>query len=295
MQLLPVFHATQILSVAINHANNTLGPGRKDLIYRLFRRIVLGNFSSERNDKLYKVFKDNIYLETLDGQRIGAYLVRPPSFNTRTRFFVICHGKGCDRHSSVSLGRLRELSAFNVCFLVIDYRGFGDSTGEFTMDGANLDLDAAFAYIRETYSPTKIFLVGHSMGSAIALQYCRYLKLKNPESLPSKVFCFATFSTTVDACKEFLLYRIIRFILPHIERNLLMDLDYDNVRNSKEVWERLVLIHGKNDKLVPVSHSEKVSQESGVRLITTRHGHLDVFGDKHVWSLIFLMCGFPDE
>lgn len=272
------------------HAENRLAPVYKDPLYRLFRKIVLGNFSSERNDIFYNRSEDNLYLMTRDGQRVGAYLVKPPSFTTSTRFFVICHGKGCDRHSSANLGRLKKLSKLNACFLVVDYRGFGDSTGEFTMDGANLDLDAAFEYIRKTYNPASIFLVGHSMGSAIALEYCRYLKQKSPEKLPAKVFCLATFSTTVDACKGFFLYKVVRIILPYIERNLMLDLNYDNVRNSKEIRDRLVLIHGTRDQLIPISHSIKLSRESNVKLIVTGHDHISVFGDIHVWNLIFSMC-----
>lgn len=284
----------RLLSLRTGHPDDSLQVSYIDPIYGFVKTVILGNFSSERHDEVYRRTEDNIYLETSDGQRIGAYLVKPHRFNDKTLFFVLCHGKGSDRHSATKLGNLRELSRHNVCFLVIDYRGFGDSTGEFTMAGVNLDLDAAFRYIRRKYNPSSIFMVGHSMGAAIALEYCRYLKQKH-EILPTKVFCLAIFSTLVDACREFLLYRIARFVFPHIEKKLMMEINYDNIKNAKEIREKLLLVHGENDELIPIFHSKRVAQESGVRMNVTHHSHDGIMSDKKVWMSIFDLCHSPQK
>ena len=53
--------------------------------------------------------------------------------------------------------------------MTFDFRGYGDSTGEKEFDRIDTDLDAAYAYMRDTLGQSKIFLVGASMGGTAAL------------------------------------------------------------------------------------------------------------------------------
>lgn len=130
----------------------------------------------------------NLYLTTFDGERIGAYLIQPSEINESTTSIVVRHGKGRDLRQATDYGNLRAKASQNFCFLMNDHRGFDDSTGTFTKDGVNLDLDAAFDFVRSNFKATEIFLLVHSFGSAIALEHCQNLENSNPKNLPEKTF-----------------------------------------------------------------------------------------------------------
>lgn len=254
-----------------------------------FARYVLLN--PQRSTLLsYEKSPGNLYLTTFDGERIGAYLIQPSEINESTIFFIVCHGKGCDRHQATDYGNLRAKASQNICFLVIDYRGFGDSTGTFTKDGVNLDLDAAFDFIRSNFKTTKIFLLGHSFGSAIALEYCQYLKNSNPKNLPEKTFCLASFTSTIEICREFTLFRILNFFFPNVGEGIAKELNYNNIESAKVISDSLILIHGIKDRLVRYHHSKTISEVSGAELVLTDHDHLTVFSDLANWDKIFKIC-----
>ncbi len=61
-------------------------------------------------------------------------------------------------------------AASNYHVLAIDYRGFGSSTGSPTEDGLILDASAALHFALDTVGlpPSRIAILGHSLGSAVA-------------------------------------------------------------------------------------------------------------------------------
>lgn len=60
-------------------------------------------------------------------------------------------------------------SRLNSNILAIDYRGFGDSEGQPTVDGVAQDARTGWNYLVENGArPEDILIVGHSLGTAIA-------------------------------------------------------------------------------------------------------------------------------
>ena len=64
----------------------------------------------------------------------------------------------------------------------IDYRGFGDSTGEPTEEGILEDVHFVYNWLQNiTQHQRKIYIWGHSLGSAIACQLAA--RLSNEQSI----------------------------------------------------------------------------------------------------------------
>ena len=60
--------------------------------------------------------------------------------------------------------------------LAIDYRGFGDSTGQPDEPGVELDAHTAFQWLIENGAkPQDILIVGHSLGTSIASKLAKRL------------------------------------------------------------------------------------------------------------------------
>uniref|UniRef100_A0A915NXR8 T-complex protein 1 subunit beta n=1 Tax=Meloidogyne floridensis TaxID=298350 RepID=A0A915NXR8_9BILA len=82
--------------------------------------------------------------------------------------FIYFHGNSFDRSAEHRCELYNILSAMDFHVLTIDYRGYGDSSGQPTEDGLNVDAHAIYNYARK-HAPTKdIYIWGHSMGTGVA-------------------------------------------------------------------------------------------------------------------------------
>lgn len=136
-----------------------------------------------------------------------------------------------------------------VSLLIVDYRGYGWSTG--TPKTSTLLTDAAAALqhlptICEEYGITSEtrFLKGRSLGSAPAI----YLASHYGDSFSGLI----VESGYADAPS---LFRRLGIEIPD-DLNDDPTLPLNNVRKMKAVSLPLLVIHGKDDKLIPVGHSE---------------------------------------
>jgi alpha/beta superfamily hydrolase len=92
-------------------------------------------------------------------------------------WFVFCHGFTGHR---IGPGYLfvhlaRELETVGVSSLRFDFRGSGESDGHFkdmTIDRMCSDLLSAVCMVREKYEPSRLVLLGHSLGGMIASLCC---------------------------------------------------------------------------------------------------------------------------
>ncbi len=111
-----------------------------------------------------------------EGQQIFGMLHRPLHVNGKTPAVLICHGFAGNKLGRyrlyVSLGE--RLAKAGIAALRIDYRGSGESEGDFTdmtVDGEVSDTLKALNYLREDsqIDAERIGLLGNSFGGAIAI------------------------------------------------------------------------------------------------------------------------------
>jgi pimeloyl-ACP methyl ester carboxylesterase len=107
---------------------------------------------------------EEIVLKTPDGAQLNALLFKSDS--TKGLVFYLHGNSGSLR----SVGELAKLyTQYNYDVFMIDYRGFGKSTGEITSE-KQLFADAQLAYdaIKEMYTEENIVVLGYSVGSGMA-------------------------------------------------------------------------------------------------------------------------------
>ncbi|KAI5149275.1 hypothetical protein ENBRE01_0808 [Enteropsectra breve] len=267
---------------------NSISELRPSRLIKYCKALFLSNGSTHRKSSFYKKHPENIYLETEDGETIGAFLYKPVSVNSSTHFYVLCHGKGCDRYHTAALFDGFEMfcALKNAVILVLDYRGFGDSTGKFSISGANIDVLEAFKYLRMVYRAERINIIGHSLGTAIALEYAKFSRTHCPEYVPKKIVLLAPFSNTIEICRDFKLFQLFTFLIPRLENKIKKEFYYDSVENAKSVSEGLHIFHGEKDRIIHIKHAEKISEASACSLVRTKHTHLTIFTDKSLWDKI---------
>jgi pimeloyl-ACP methyl ester carboxylesterase len=126
---------------------------------------------------------------------------------------------------------------------MIDYPGFGKSTGLFTEDRLYDYALQLYRLARTKWEPKDIVIYGKSMGTGMATQLasvrdCRYLILETPyANLPSLVSHFLP----IYPVSSFLHYR------------------FPNDEFLKEVSAPVIILHGTKDRLIPISNARKLS------------------------------------
>lgn len=154
--------------------------------------------------------------------------------------------------------------------VLVDYRGFGKSTGK--RDEKEMFNDMQFVYkkLTETYHENHMLIYGRSLGSGFAAKIAsdnkpRYLILDAP---------YFSFEKTV---QRFLPILPVRWVLRF------------RIRTDK--WIKRVnchtyILHGTKDWLIPISHSEKLQALSPRKITLIRiegggHNNLPSFPEYH--------------
>jgi fermentation-respiration switch protein FrsA (DUF1100 family) len=149
--------------------------------------------------------------------------------------------------------------------LIVDYRGYGNSTGRPSEEGTYRDAEAAWDYLRHSRSvrPQDLVIAGESLGGAVATWLAARVQ-------PRAVVLHSTFSSVND------LGAGIYWFLPV---RLISRIGYDNVANLGRIRAPVFVAHSRNDDIIPYSHGRKVFEAAGEpkAFLEMRGGHNDGF------------------
>ena len=178
-----------------------------------------------------------VEIVTEDDERLTALLYR----GTRPEVILYFHGNAGDLSGWQYVAEDFTVLGFN--FLIIDYRGYGKSSGTITEAGLYRDGTAAYRYLIDGgFSPDQILVYGRSIGSGVAVEVasrypCKGLILESP------------FSS---------LGRLANEKLPFFFPSLYLRYQFDNLKKINEVRSPVIFLHGSADSLIPASHSSKL-------------------------------------
>lgn len=123
---------------------------------------------------------EDLRLPTPDGETLGAFFIRPSNKGlSRNVTILMFHGNAGNIGHRIPIAKvLEEEVGCNV--LMLEYRGYGMSTGSPSEEGLMIDAQTALDYIRnrKDIKGTKIVVYGQSLGGAVAIQ----LVAKNQEA-----------------------------------------------------------------------------------------------------------------
>lgn len=115
---------------------------------------------------------ESVHIPTPDGETLHAYLIKPSNTSQRAPLTILAfHGNaGNIGHRLPIAGVLDKYIGVNV--LMLEYRGFGKSTGSPDEKGLNIDATAGLEYIRgrSDLRNKGIVVYGQSIGGAVGVQ-----------------------------------------------------------------------------------------------------------------------------
>ncbi|MEI8176039.1 MAG: alpha/beta hydrolase [Candidatus Omnitrophota bacterium] len=168
------------------------------------------------------------------------------------------------------LEKLRMLHEAGVAIFIIDYRGYGKSSGTPTEEGLYRDAAAAYEYLlaKRGVSAEHIILFGESLGTAVAVDLASRSKVGG-------VILEGAFSSAADMARRYYPY------LP----GFLVSVKLDSSSKIAHVSAPKLLIHSRDDEIVPIGLGKKLYRCASApkEFVEISGGHNTAFMDsRHV-------------
>jgi pimeloyl-ACP methyl ester carboxylesterase len=164
----------------------------------------------------------------------------------------------------------QDFYRYNYDVVLVDYRGFGKSTGKRSEQKMLNDMQFVYDTLQVQYHEHHILVYGRSLGSGFAAKIAadnrpRYLILDSP------------YYNFVRAFKRF---------LPILPNKLLLRYKLRTDKWIKKVNCHTYIIHGTKDWLIPIKHSEnlqalKPNKITLIRIKGGGHNNLNTFYEYH--------------
>ena len=232
---------------------------------------------------------ETVEIRTADGETLQAWWVPAEGARGTVLFF---HGNA--GNISHRLDYLLMFNRLRYSTLIVDYRGYGGSTGTPSEEGTYRDAEAAWDYLRHARlaQPRDVVIAGESLGAAVATWLAAKISLipdPSPEGRredrapafpseertkagmgPRAVALFSTFTSATDLGAEVYWFLPVR---------LLSRIGYDNRENLKRIRAPVFIAHSRDDDIVPYAHGKRLYEAASEpkAFLEMRGGHNDGF------------------
>ncbi|MCA9063202.1 MAG: alpha/beta hydrolase [Planctomycetaceae bacterium] len=223
------------------------------LLLAVFQRKLLyqpgrhQHLAVERFPELSQLFPEtrDIEISCDDRVTIRGWLLQHEPAATRP-LILLFHGNAGDR--SNRMGWYQMFSSLDVDVLAMDYHGYGDSGGN--PSEASLKSDGAAAWHFATgelgYQPSRIFVMGISLGGAVAVDVAARESTRQPVG---GLIVISSFSSMVDTSS---------YHYPWVPVSLLLRDRYPSAATIRSLQCPYLHLHGDQDQVVPMSLGEKL-------------------------------------
>lgn len=199
---------------------------------------------------------DNVYLTTKDQIQIHSWYI--PTNNAK-KTILFMHGNAGNISHRLETIQIYHKLGFNI--FLFDYRGYGESSGKPSEKGTYLDAIAAWDYLTKEKKITadEIIIFGRSLGGGVATELAKNVS-------PTMLILESTFTSMPNISKEH---------YPFMPTNIIVKHKYDTVRKLKDITCPVVVIHSRNDEVIPFAHGQLIFDHANEpkSFIELRGGH----------------------
>jgi uncharacterized protein len=159
------------------------------------------------------------------------------------------------------LDSLRIFHELGLATLIIDYRGYGESTGAPSEEGTYRDAEAAWRYltVERQIVPGDIVLFGRSLGGAVAARLAT-------RHTPGALILESTFTSVPDLAAE---------LYPFLPVRWLTRFHYGTETNLRSVSCPVLIVHSRDDEIIAFAHAQRLfgAAREPKRLLEIRGDH----------------------
>jgi len=186
---------------------------------------------------------EDVHIETADGEQLHGWFV--PAAEARGTLLFFHGNAGNISH------RLESIAIFNrlgLDVLIVDYRGYGQSTGKPSELGTYRDAQAAWDYLVDVQraAPRRVVVFGRSLGGAVGAWLASQLPA---DAQPAAVIIESSFSSGADMARR---------LYPIYPARLLTRLNYPVVEYAGRIACPLLVVHSRDDEIIPFSMGQAI-------------------------------------
>jgi uncharacterized protein len=201
----------------------------------------------------------------VDGARLNALHLRMPKPKAVVLYL---HGNGGSLDNwFVNTDFYREM---NVDLLMIDYRGYGKSSGAISSEQQlHSDVARTFALLKAEYPTLPVVLIGRSLGTGLASK----LFSATPEAQrPWLMILVSPFYSLIEIAKihfSFVPSSLLRYPL---RSDLALASIASKSTETSRSNQAILLLHGDQDELIPISQSRRLVELNALLKLTVIKG-----------------------
>jgi hypothetical protein len=252
-----------ILCCLLNHIKKNILSHLCDFIILCPEKVDINLYNKWMN-------KQNLIHESIntpDGMILDACLYNKnkyPSYDDK--IYLFSHGISGYLSLILESSSGKYLSEKNTMF-IYDYRGFGKSTGQYSIKGCMNDVIHVYDFLIniKKVMPSNIILFGNSMGSCITLHLINHL-IENKHiynSIPQSIILQCPFENIIRVASE-----KIPFIHKYISKLLCSAILQCSLHTDQYIKKidknintlNICILHSKADEIIDYDHSIKLSQ-----------------------------------
>lgn len=191
---------------------------------------------------------ENIYLTAADGMQLHGWWLPPRQTQSEDEppRAIVLHLHGNAENISTHFRSVLWLVDRGAGVLALDYRGFGASQGVAIMPDVLDDIDVAVQSLRLRYPDTPLWIVGQSMGAALALTYAAHA----PQNVNlTGVVVEAPFSGFGDAARHAVTQSWLGWLIWPL--TWLLPQQWDAKHSIAKIRVPVLVIHSAEDKIIP--------------------------------------------
>ena len=202
----------------------------------------------KKTPRIYQLAYEDIYIpvQGAEGSRERIHGWWIPSNPPSEKVLLYLHGSALNIGANVDHARRFHNMDYSV--FLVSYRGYGLSDGNFpSEDKMYADARAAWDYLvdRRGIEPGKIFIYGHSIGGAIAID------LAVGQSDAAGLIVEATFTSILDMARLRVQYRFLPM-------SLIVEQKFESLKKVEGLKLPVLFLHGTEDHLVPPDMSRRL-------------------------------------
>jgi fermentation-respiration switch protein FrsA (DUF1100 family) len=233
----------RLLLLVLALATGFYGAGCLFLYVRQTRMIFFPSSVIEATPGDFDMSFEEVWLPVGNGRVHGWWI---PYGQDNPELGVILHLHGNAINMGANLAQAQRFHQLGLSVLMIDYRGYGRSQGDFPNEQqVYQDAEASWRYLTQTrqISPQQIVIYGHSLGGAIAIE------LASHHTNAAGLIVESSFTSM----RQMVDYTSPRSIFP---TDLLLTQKFSSLTKVSALQMPLLLIHGGADQKVPAWMSQ---------------------------------------
>lgn len=182
-------------------------------------------------------------LPTEDGEQLAAWWIPAPTPARGT--VLLFHGNAGNISHRIDYAKMFYGMGYNT--LLMDYRGYGESTGAPSEQGTYRDAAASWAWLTaiKGVKPSDIVIFGESLGGGVAT----WLAAQQIQQASRALILASTFTSIPDLGAQ---------VYPWLPVRWLSRIQYDNLTNLKKIRAPVLIAHSTGDELIPYAHGQRL-------------------------------------